>query len=125
MRGLTHVLTCSEDAKTPFSLVILPDGGAILTTSRVIRRGDEPGLCGGLLLDLRARARPDSRIDIIVLLTNRTANPWAGTAMMTLEDLSLPIAIGRVEPGATRSDTVVFTLPPGQHELDGSLLIGP
>ena len=61
----------------------------------------------------------------MVPITNRSDLEWHGTVKLELEATSLPVRIGSIPPGDTRSDEVTLRLPPGTHELDGSLLIGP
>lgn len=125
LRGLTHVLTCHEEANTPFQLIISDAGPPTVITSTKIERGEEQGLCGGLLLDMRARTRPEEHPNMIVLITNNTSSPWRGTVQLRLEKLRIPVGIGAIRAGETRSDTIPLRLDPGPHDLTGSLLIGP
>ncbi|GBD83960.1 hypothetical protein BMS3Abin02_00344 [bacterium BMS3Abin02] len=125
LRGLTHVLTCEENVAAPFSVVVAEDGSAVVTSSATGQAGGDSGLCGGLAVDLRARAKPDGRLDLTVLVTNNSAYPWQGTVDLSLNRTVIPVAIGRIDPAETGTDTVAFRLDPGTHELTGSLLVGP
>lgn len=124
LRGLTHVLTCSEPARASFTLVTDPGTRPVVSSSTRLERGQTDELCGGLVLDLRARGE-GSDVAMIVLITNRSGSLWRGTVELALERLSIPVNIGEIPAGATRSDTVHFKLGAGTHEVGGQLLIGP
>lgn len=125
LRGLTHVLTCEDDVETPFSLLIPAEGPPVITTSTRIERRESPRLCGGLAVNLQAQVDRSGRVAMTIPITNKSSSPWQGTVQLHLADTSIPVSIGRIEPGETGSDTVTFELDPGTHELSGSLLIGP
>lgn len=119
------MLTCEERAKTPFSLVIPEQGPPQLSSSTRITPND-PGLCGGLSLDLEAGGRGQGKVFMKVTITNRTDVPWQGTVSLDIEGLgSIPVGIGSIGPGGSASDTLDIKLSTGSHELGGSLLIGP
>jgi hypothetical protein len=124
LRGLTHVLTCNRDAETPFTLTVGETGDPLMTSSTRIGREDE-NPCKGLDLNLGARAQGEDRVAITVPINNRTPYGWQGSVTLNLGDASVPVGIGEIPPEQTRSDTVVFRLPRGSHELNGSLLLGP
>lgn len=125
LRGLTHVLACREQARTPFTLVIPDQGRPVVITSTRIERGQELALCGGLLLDMRARTLGPGNVEMIVLITNNTRSVWRGTIQLLLGNTSIPVDIGEIGSGATAQDSLPFRVDPGSHELTGSLLIGP
>lgn len=127
LRGLTHVLTCEEQVPTPFTLIVPPDGPAQILSSMVIEAEPEPevGLCGGLVIDMRAGSTPDDRVEMTVLVSNQTEHPWHGTVQLRLDRLTIPIEIRRIEPGATERDSVSVRLREGAHEIEGYLLVGP
>ncbi len=125
LRGLTHILTCRENAETPFSVIIPERGEPLVTTSTRLRRGEEKGLCGGLAINLGARLAEEGRLAMVVPITNNTEDHWLGTVQLRLDDLSIPVNIGGIAPGETERDVVTIKLDPGTHEVGGSLLIGP
>ena len=125
LRGLTHVLTCRDEVATPFTFVVGDAGEATLLSSTVLQEAGPAELCGGLSVDLRATTNPDGRVALRVPITNDTGHRWRGTVMLQVEGASIPVEIGEVDPGATAEDTLDFRLDPGQHEISGSLLIGP
>jgi len=125
LRGLTHVLTCEENVAAPFSVIVAEDGSAVVTSSATGQTGEDSGLCGGLAVDLKARAESDGRLNLTVRVTNNSAYPWQGTVDLSLNRMVIPVAIGRIDPAETGTDTVVFHLDPGAHLLTGSLLVGP
>ncbi|CAN5583792.1 hypothetical protein BH24ACT26_BH24ACT26_17190 [soil metagenome] len=124
LRGLTHVLTCRDRVRTPFTLVIPEQGTPEAVTSTRIQR-DEDEICGGLSLDLGTRVAGPERFAMVIPITNESEYLWQGTVELELDGTSIPVRIGRVASGATASDTVTLDLERGSHELSGSLLIGP
>jgi hypothetical protein len=125
LRGLTHVLTCKESAETPFTL-ITPEGEEpqLLSSSRITAE-DEEFLCGGLSLNMGARAQGPGKVDMILPITNHSEFLWQGTITLVVGGTSIPVNIGEVPAGKTRTDTVPLELDPGELEVNGSLLIGP
>lgn len=127
LRGLTHILTCQDKVETPFTIFVPETGPPLVSSSTRIERGQEEGLCGGLLLVLKAKGGNDS-VEMIVLITNNTQDPWRGTVQLALEgqtSVKLPIDIGSIPSGETAKDTVQISLGSGTTEIGGSLLIGP
>lgn len=128
LRGLGHILTCDQSAETPFTISVDPSGRVQISSSTKIGPGSAQGLCGGLFLDMRAGGEGGGKVRIIVAIANRTEFPWRGTVALSLRGANaanLPVGIGEIGPGETGEDSVEFSLQPGTHELDGSLLIGP
>lgn len=130
LRGLTHVLTCQAQVETPFSLILQAEQEpTVISATRIERQQEgEPAtgrLCGGLSVDLRARTVAPGEVEMNVPITNHTGFPWQGTVLFQVGKTAIPIDVGSVAPGKTASDVVQFSLDPGQHEVSGSLLIGP
>jgi hypothetical protein len=125
LRGLTHILVCADEAGTPFTLAVPREGLPHLTSSARIARGRQEDICGGLSLDLAARDAGQGKVAVVVPITNRSHFGWQGSVKLDLGSTSLPVRIGSIPPGRTRSDRLTLRLPPGVHELNGSLLIGP
>jgi hypothetical protein len=123
LRGLTHVLTCRDRVRTPFTLII-PESGApeAVTSTRISR--EDVDICGGLTLDLGTRVVGND-LEMIVPITNSSPYLWRGTVQMIVDDTAIPVSIGELPAGETESDTVAFDLERGSHEITGSLLIGP
>lgn len=127
LRGLTHTLTCQDEVATPFTLIVHESKPPTILTSFQITRGEEEGLCGGLLLDLRAKGEGD-KVKMIVLITNNTPTLWKGTVQLVLTGqtkVSVPVDIGAIPAGETAEDTLELELSTGNTEIGGSLLIGP
>jgi hypothetical protein len=124
LRGLTHVLTCQERVRTPFTLIIPGRGAPEAVTSTRIQR-DEADICGGLSLDLGTRVAGPNRLAMVIPITNESEHLWQGTVQLELDGTAIPVRIGRIEAHDTESDSVTFDLERGSHEVTGSLLIGP
>ena len=127
LRGLTHVLTCEQEAETPFSIIILEDGEPTLTSSTRITREDpaDDTVCQGLSLNVSVRAVEGDRLAVEVPITNTSAFQWRGTVRLRLDSNSIPVDIGVIDAGTTETDTITFQLKPGTTELNGALLLGP
>jgi hypothetical protein len=124
LRGLTHVLTCRESVRTPFTLFVREDAPPQAVTSTLVRR-HEAGICGALDVQLGARVAGARELAMVVPITNNSSYPWRGTVQLELDNLSIPVDIGAISAGATETDTVTFRLDRGAHDVSGSLLIGP
>ena len=126
LRGLTHVLTCEDEAETPFTLNVPEDGPPAITSSVTFTRGEETNTCGGLVLNMRVGPgdRP-GRIDVTLPITNESPFTWQGSVELRLGRTQVPVDIGEIASGATEEDTVTVRVDPGVHEVNGSLLIGP
>ncbi len=124
LRGLTHVLTCEERVRTPFTLIIPDRGAPEAVTSTRLQRGEGP-ICGALSLDLGTRVESASRLEMVVPITNESPYDWRGTVQLVLDRVAFPVDVGAIPAGSTRSDSVELDLERGTHEVTGSLLIGP
>lgn len=128
LRGLTHALVCQQKVGAPFTIITSPEGVPTILSSTRVERGDEQGLCGGLLVNLRAGKKVGTKIALEILITNNTESAWRGTVQLALVGVraaSFPVGIGAIPAGETRSDAVELSLPNGRTEIDGSLLLGP
>ena len=125
LRGLTQVVTCTEQTAAPFTLQITEGAQPVVVTSARIEPGGPPDICGGLVLDLRARGESPQEVTMIVIVANPTEALWRGTVQLVIAGTSYPVPIGRVEPGSSGQAEIRHTLRPGSYDLSGSLLIGP
>lgn len=126
LRGLTHVLTCDEEAQIPFTVVVPETGDPTIVSSRApLTRGEAEGVCGGLVLDMAVGAAGPGKINLRLPITNNTDFDWHGTVRLKLGETVVPVDIGSIPSGETGTDTVAVNVSPGELEVDGSLLIGP
>ncbi|MDX1449369.1 MAG: hypothetical protein R3246_09955 [Acidimicrobiia bacterium] len=125
LRGLTHVLSCTERVNTPFQVVLIEGEEPIVTGSSVITADDELTLCGGLEVQIGAGPSEDADIDVIVSVANQSSNPWYGTVEIDVVGVRVPVDIGRIDAGAVAEERISLALPEGVTEFGGSLLVGP
>ena len=126
LRGLTHVLTCQQEAKTPFTVSIPHEGPPLVATSSRLVRGQSSTLCGGLNLNMGAEVISPTRFAMVLPIENKTSFLWRGTVQLVLGKTSIPVDIGSIPAGTTRTARVPFNLPAGSTDrIDGSLLVGP
>lgn len=125
LRGLTHVLTCRDEAEIPFSLVVPEDGDPVIVSSQTIDRDAPEGVCGGLVLDMAVGPAGENRVELRLPITNRSRFDWHGTVRLKIGAAVVPVDIGEIKHGETKTDSVKVRVRTGEHELQGSLLLGP
>lgn len=125
LRGLTHLLTCQDEAEIPFTLIVPEDGAPVIVSSNVIERDAPEGVCGGLVLDMGVGPSDPGRVQLRLPITNNTDYDWQGSVSLQLGDTAVPVDIGEIRAGETKSDTITVRVDPGELEVNGSLLIGP
>ena len=131
LRGLTHILTCQEEAAAPFSIEVPEDGLPFITSSSIVERnpdGSVPDLsvCGGLTLDLQIGTAEEDRADVTLAITNESEYGWRGSVQLKLDDIDIPIDIGEIDSGETATDEFQLRLDEGStYAIEGDLLIGP
>lgn len=125
LRGLTHVLSCTERVDTPFQVILVEGEEPIVTGSSVITADEESTLCGGLAVQIGAGPSEAADIDVIVAVDNQSENDWFGTVEIDVVGVRVPVDIGRIDAGTTEESRVSLSLPEGVTEFGGSLLVGP
>ena len=125
LRGLTHVLTCSDPEEVPFTLVNPEEGPPEIASSATVARGKDRGICGGLVLDVGAQPAGRNRVDLELRIANSTHEDWQGTVKLKVGDTTVPVGIGRIKSQGTAVDTVEIHVKPGSTDVHGSLLVGP
>lgn len=124
LRGIDHILTCSEQVATPFQ-VILSDGVPIVTGSLAIEEGDPVSFCGGLGVEISVGPSSSRDVTVFATLSNESTVDWFGTVDLSVGDVRIPIDVGKVPSGSSLSESVELSLGEGVTEFGGSLLIGP
>jgi hypothetical protein len=124
MRGLTHVLTCSEEIRKPFEVTFDESGSPLLTGSSQVEAGSEER-CGAVRADVSMRSAGANQIEVTIPITNDGTEPWQGTVSLQVGDVEIPVRIGLVPPGETRSEDLLLNLPQGVTGFSGELLLGP
>src|SRR5688572_15492100 len=82
LRGLTHILTCLEEAAVPFTLIVPEKGDPVIVSSNVITRDEPEGVCGGLVLDVGVSPAGENRVALRLPITNRSEFDWKGTVRL-------------------------------------------
>ena len=127
LRGLTHILSCKDQSATPFSVSVPDEGPPTISSSTVIERpaaGEPPSneICGGLTLDLLMGATESNRADLTLAIANNSEYGWRGSVQLELDDILIPIDIGKIDAGEQAEDTVEVRLDRGRtSEIAGSL----
>ena len=122
LRGLTHVLTCDADVRTPFTV-----STGTATSSARFERGDPTGLCGGLQLNMGVgQVQGDTgKVRLTLPITNTSKYTWKGSVELKVGGSSVPVDIGEIKAGETEVDSVDIKVDEDTTEISGSLLIGP
>jgi len=124
LRGIDHILTCTEQVETPFQ-VVLTDGFPIVTGSTTLEPGDPAVFCGGLAVEIAVGPSIERDVTVFVDLDNTSTVDWYGTVDLQVGAVRVPVDLGRVSAGTAVSESVELSLPPGITAFDGSVLIGP
>lgn len=124
LRGINHILTCTEQVETPFQVVIT-DGMPIVTGSTTLEPGQPAVFCGGLAVEIAVGPSTERDVTVFVDLDNTTSVDWFGTVDLQVGDVRLPVDLGRVRGGSSSTESIELSLPDGSTEFTGSLLIGP
>lgn len=124
LRGIDHILTCTERVDTPFQ-VVLADGVPIVTGSTTLEPGDSAQLCGGIEIEIAVGPSAERDVTVFADLTNASSVDWYGTVSLAVGSVRIPIDLGRVPAGSSLSESIELSLPDGVTEFTGSLLIGP
>lgn len=125
LNGLTHVLTCQQQTKAPFTVDFSEGATPTVSSATSVRRGQPTTLCGSLTLDIGLQSVNADTVRVILPITNNTRYTWRGSVKLEIGHTSVPVDVGQVQAGATRSASVDVHVAAGVHELGGSLLIGP
>lgn len=124
LRGLTHVTTCDAEVAQPFTIQ-LDDGVATILSATALTPDAERGVCGGLVLDMGVQSVGDDRVEVILPVTNETADNWRGTIALDVGGTIIPVDVGVIPAGETVEDRIEVRIDEGTVELQGSVLIGP
>ncbi|HEY7563345.1 MAG TPA: hypothetical protein VIA81_00295 [Acidimicrobiia bacterium] len=124
LRGLTHVVSCRQEVAHPFEVEFGSGEEPLLVSSAVISETTDP-VCSSLAADLEVRSTGQNRLELTIPIANRGTGDWRGTVSLRVGGTLIPIQIGLVPAGTTKSETIVLRLPDGTTGFEGSLLIGP
>lgn len=127
LRGLTHVLTCSEAVDATLVIDTTTSDDPVLGSADVVTVDEPVGLCGGLDVDLQLASPPGAdEAEVEVTVTNGTDTDWQGSIELEFSGVEVPVAIGAIDAGGTATDTVTLAVEPDRsYEISGTLLIGP
>jgi hypothetical protein len=125
LNGLTHVITCREGTRAPFTLAVPERGAPMVTSAATLTPDAANGLCGGLMLDMAVGADRPGRVRVVLPITNNTPYTWRGSVKLAVRGTSVPVSVGEIEPGETKADSVSVRIGAGSHQVHGTLLIGP
>jgi hypothetical protein len=125
LRGLTHVLTCDEEVRTPFTISIPASGPPSITSSAVFTPEQAEGQCGGLFLNMAVGSTAPDKMRIVLPIQNRSQDTWRGSVELDLDGTKVPIDIGEIKAGKIAEDTIEVDVSKGTTEINGTLLIGP
>lgn len=125
LRGLTHVLSCTERVDTPFQVILLEGEEPIVTGSSVITADGPATLCGGLDVQIGVGPSDSADIEVVITVDNQSENDWFGTVELGVVGTRIPVDIGRIDAGSGEERRIALKLPEGVTEFGGSLLVGP
>jgi hypothetical protein len=120
IQGLRFPLLCHQSAGTAFSMG--PGTQPALGSSLA----DRPPLCGGLSVVVTLSRLGNRTVAIRPTISNLTARDWHGSVLLRITGLgAIPLSIGRVAAGSSRSAVATVVLPEGREDIAGELDLGP
>jgi hypothetical protein len=119
LRGLNHLLICEEASATPF--VVSRD--VLGTAVRFDPQAPDP--CGGLDVQLSAKAESPRRIALTAEVTNESPWRWRGTVALLIGETPVPLSVGPLDPGERTTRTVRVLVDEQAQEVSARLLVGP
>ena len=132
--GRTHALTCRRDLAA-VSLKVGPDGTVAVGSATGVRRNDgpkprttvfaSPSVCGGLLPSVAVHTDTARAIRLEMGISNRTVHRWHVTMRVQVGDSQVPIDLGALKSGESRSPSLRIDLGPGTTELRVVFFAGP
>lgn len=129
LRGLTHILTCTDEVGTSISISpgLEPGEPPTLLSSQALVAGEDPLICQALEVELSIGAFDDQTGDteLLVAVTNRSELDWRGTIQLSIAGTRVPIAVGEISAGETVTATPTVRTGSEQIDVEGQLLIGP
>ena len=125
LRGLDHVLTCSDLVESPFEVILVEGAAPVVIGSTALSTDETVLLCGGLVVDIVVARSQSVDVELTVVVENRTDDDWFGTLRLDVAGVGLPVDLGRVDAGTASSQQLDLDLPDGTTSFGGSLLIGP
>jgi hypothetical protein len=125
LRGLHHLVSCTDEVDQTFSVTAINATQAIVTGSTSIVRKPPEGDCAAVKMNMRVR--PDGKGFVLVTLpvVNETNRAWQTSVIMQLDGLKTSVPVGRIPAGATRTKVVRLRLTRDLQSITGTLLVGP
>jgi hypothetical protein len=125
LRGLDHVLTCSDLVESPFEVILFEDADPVVIGSTALSADETVVLCGGLVVSIVVARSETADVDLTVVVENQSQDDWFGTLRLDVAGIDLPVDLGRVDAGSASSRQLDLDLPDGTSSFGGALLIGP
>jgi hypothetical protein len=129
LRGLTHILTCTDEVGTSISISpgLEPGEPPTLLSAQSLVAGEDPLICQALEVQLSIASFDEDTGDteLLVAVSNRSELDWRGTIQLSIAGTNVPIAVGRISAGDTVTSNPTVRTGTDQIEVDGQLLIGP
>jgi hypothetical protein len=124
-RGLTHHTSCIADAGEPFSVIVDNTTGPIISSAMVLTADAPiPEQCNGFSLALSVQPAGKGRINVIFPVENTTGRVWHGTALLTVNDVTTPVALGELRSDRLTVKKVTLSPRSGESTISAKLVVG-
>jgi hypothetical protein len=125
LRGLHHLVSCTDEIDQTFSVTAINATQAIVTGSTSIVREPPEGDCAAV--EMNMGVRPDGRGYVLVTMpvVNETDRPWSTSVILQLDGLQTSVPVGRIPAGATKTKVLRLRLTRDLQSITGTLLVGP
>jgi hypothetical protein len=125
LRGLHHLVSCTDEIDQTFSVTAINATQAIITGSTSVVREPPTAECSAVSMNMRVR--PDGRGSVLIILpvVNETDRPWSTSVVLRIDDLKTSVSVGKVNPGQTKTKQLRVQLTRELQSITGTLLVGP
>ena len=123
--GLSHPVTCRAAFGEMFTMFREGDSKFTVSSAKVIDRDASPSeTCDGMDLGLEVTPLRQSKIRVLLPLTNRSTLDVDASVQVRVDRRSTYLRFGRVPSGATMTKTFVLALKDGETNIDARLFVG-
>ncbi len=123
--GLSHPVTCRAAFGEMFTMFREGDSKFTVSSAKVIDRDAPPSeTCDGMDLGLEVTPLRQSKIRVLLPLTNRSTLDVDASVQVRVDRRSTYLRFGRVPSGATMTKTFVLALKDGETNIDARLFVG-
>lgn len=125
LNGLTHLVSCTAAVDQSFAITAVDSKRAVIIGSSEVVRKPPEGDCAAVELNMVVRPDGKGYVRIAMPVSNQSSRAFRATVKLRLGDLRIPVPVGLVGPGQTKSKDLRIRLARDLKVVNATLLIGP